>query len=349
MTKEEILKIPKVPGIYLLKNTINNKCYIGQSINLRKRLSNHINNSTNVKFIGNHLYSAMNKYGIENFKVVLLEIINPLEYEEPISDILNNGYNKTKGGESILGCNHSEETRKKISIALKKYFETHKWILNGTIYTYKQTYGLNYKEHYFVESFSRAELSRILIAKGYNITVSSICRVINGKQGYSYDFVFGNTKEECLEKIKFFESDKAKHSTALAPNYLEYLEYLKTIVDVNGYLPTISEIAKHYNRKNTTIIGWNKHISEYIELDKYYNRLKLKGYSNSNIKYDLEKNRCHYKIIDTVDNKTYIFNSREASEFFKISQKSFVEMVKIKEKTKKLYKKKYLVYKITNE
>ena len=219
MTKEEIAKIPKVPGIYLLKNIINGKCYIGQSINLRKRINNHLNNSTNIRFTGKHLYSAMNKYGIENFKITLLEIINPLEYEEPIYDILNKleiyyiekfnsfncGYNKTKGGERILGCNHSEETRKKISIALKKYFQTHKIELNGVIYTYKQTYGYNYKEHYFVESFSRAELSRILITKGYNITVSSICKVVNNKQGYSCDFVFGNSKEECLEKLKFFE------------------------------------------------------------------------------------------------------------------------------------------------
>jgi len=51
MTKEEIKLIPKCPGIYRIINTINNKSYIGQSINLKRRLLQHYNlwNNSRIK------------------------------------------------------------------------------------------------------------------------------------------------------------------------------------------------------------------------------------------------------------------------------------------------------------
>ena len=40
-------EIPTKPGIYLITNTVNSKCYIGQAIKLRNRLKSHISNYTN--------------------------------------------------------------------------------------------------------------------------------------------------------------------------------------------------------------------------------------------------------------------------------------------------------------
>ena len=34
--------IPKTSGIYKITNTINNKCYIGQAINLKNRIKGHM-------------------------------------------------------------------------------------------------------------------------------------------------------------------------------------------------------------------------------------------------------------------------------------------------------------------
>ena len=36
--KNNIKKVSNNPGIYKITNTINNKCYIGKSMHLRKRL-----------------------------------------------------------------------------------------------------------------------------------------------------------------------------------------------------------------------------------------------------------------------------------------------------------------------
>lgn len=59
--KELIKYIPTDAGIYLFKNDVNGKCYVGQAINLRKRFYTHIYNYKNSK-IDNLLYRAFAKY-----------------------------------------------------------------------------------------------------------------------------------------------------------------------------------------------------------------------------------------------------------------------------------------------
>lgn len=349
MTREEILNTPKCPGIYLFTNTINNKHYVGQSICLRNRVRRHLSNSKSIKFIGKHLYDSMKKYGIENYELTILETIDPLSVEDINKELdkleiyyiakydsFNNGYNETIGGGAIRGYKHSEETRKKISENLIKFYKEHPTFVE---YSYKPCWAYNFKEKFFENSFSRTELARILNSKyGTNFNSSRIANTISGTQQSCGDFVFGNTKEECLERLKFFETQAARHSVALAPNYQEYLEYLKTIVDKNGYLPPLEEIAKHYNRAKTTIVGWNKHIQEYVELDKYYNRLKLIGYTNSNIDYKLEETKPRYIFYNIVNDTTLILNSLQITETFNITFDSARKLVKEKISKGTLYK-----------
>lgn len=104
--------------IYKITNTVNGKIYIGQTINtLNRRWSAHkltANDLTNTT----HLYSAMRKYGIENFT------IEPLAYCDTLHDLnfleeafikkfdtVNNGYNILHGGNNRK---HSEESISKM-------------------------------------------------------------------------------------------------------------------------------------------------------------------------------------------------------------------------------------------
>ena len=62
-------------GIYKIENLIDGKCYVGQSIDIEKRWANHKyilanKNDKNHKY---HLYRAMRKHGIENFRFSVLE------------------------------------------------------------------------------------------------------------------------------------------------------------------------------------------------------------------------------------------------------------------------------------
>ena len=71
------------PGIYKWENLINHKCYIGQSIDLNKRIAHHFSNIKNGKY-DNPLYRAINKYGLENFDVAIIEVLENTIYKSII-------------------------------------------------------------------------------------------------------------------------------------------------------------------------------------------------------------------------------------------------------------------------
>jgi len=103
--------------IYCIKNKINGKCYIGQTVgNLEKRIKRHL------KEKGCPLiYRALNKYGLENFEINIIEITHSIEelnqleifYIKKYNSLNPNGYNMTTGG---LGGSkpHTEESKEKI-------------------------------------------------------------------------------------------------------------------------------------------------------------------------------------------------------------------------------------------
>ena len=114
--------------IYKITNLVNGKIYIGKTINLDSRLYKH-------KYLakkGNsrHLYSAMRKYGIENFSYEVVEecdasLLNDRErywINAYNSTDRNIGYNKTNGGDGgdTWSLNdHKEATSKLLSEKLK--------------------------------------------------------------------------------------------------------------------------------------------------------------------------------------------------------------------------------------
>lgn len=129
MKKEELKQIHNCPGIYCIKNNINNLCYIGQSIKLRHRLYDHFRVKLNSKHAEYPLYRDILKYQINNFSVEILEYIKePLTIEElsikldnleieyiAKYDSYKNGYNQTRGGKSgISGYHLNTEQRNKI-------------------------------------------------------------------------------------------------------------------------------------------------------------------------------------------------------------------------------------------
>lgn len=93
-------------GIYKITNKINNKSYIGQSIDIKIRWLQHIYEGKRNNPQGK-LYSAMFKEGINNFSFEVLEecpldqnVLN--EKERQWIEYYNsyeNGYNSTKGGQ----------------------------------------------------------------------------------------------------------------------------------------------------------------------------------------------------------------------------------------------------------
>ncbi len=64
------------PGIYIIRNKINNKMYVGSSITLRGRLLDHRSYLLKNKHTNTILQNSFNKHGIENFEFDVLEYHN---------------------------------------------------------------------------------------------------------------------------------------------------------------------------------------------------------------------------------------------------------------------------------
>lgn len=127
------MKKQKISGIYLWTNMSNNKKYVGCSIHIYKRWGDHIalmNNGFIRKF-----YNALRKYGIDNFKKEILEILPPdkhilkerEDYYIDLYDSTKNGYNIEKGYNTISEHPDYKRIIKQISDKAK----LRKWINNG--------------------------------------------------------------------------------------------------------------------------------------------------------------------------------------------------------------------------
>ena len=117
----------KICGIYCIKNEIDNNIYIGSSIHINKRKNQHFTALRNNKHHSRYLQRSFNKYKEENFSFIILEECtseNLLVKEQHFINILNPRYNICKIAGNSLGTKRTEETKKNISIAQKKRFET---------------------------------------------------------------------------------------------------------------------------------------------------------------------------------------------------------------------------------
>lgn len=113
--------------IYQYRNKINNKKYIGQTNNFQRRLNEHKSCSFNPKSVNynDKIHQAIRKYGLDNFEIEVLEVINNVDdYElvnarevywikEKQSLITQWGYNILEGGKN---CWHSFLTPKDVNI-----------------------------------------------------------------------------------------------------------------------------------------------------------------------------------------------------------------------------------------
>lgn len=104
--------------IYCIYNKINNKAYIGQTINFDKRVKEHIRKLNQGKHANIHLQHSWNKYGEYCFEFyLLLSDINEEDlnkYETMYIQLFNTfnyqyGYNLTLGGDGVSGYTHDED------------------------------------------------------------------------------------------------------------------------------------------------------------------------------------------------------------------------------------------------
>jgi len=119
---------PKLPGIYAIRNTANDKLYVGSAISIARRWQVHRSNLKTGVHRCKPLQRAYDKYGVTVFAYEVLEIVPDLASlivrEQHWLDALDShcergGYNVCPTAESRLGMKMSAEARAKIGKASK--------------------------------------------------------------------------------------------------------------------------------------------------------------------------------------------------------------------------------------
>lgn len=263
--------------IYIIRNKINKKVYIGQAKDAAKRWLNHIYNAKyeNRKGLEKQvIHKAMSKYGYENFYYEILEsqITNYDEREKYwinyYNSIVPNGYNVSVGGNGAgCGLEHPNSlikdndtlmrivseissSKKTFSNIAKKYHlerEVISAINNG--YRYRLDF-LKYPLRNTDNRYSNDLVKQIRyslkhedytvkqLSRIYNVDASQISEINQGKIYYVYG------EEYPLRKKR--KTDLDEHTVDLIINDI-----------VNSNLG-MCDIAKKYGITKTRITGINK-------------------------------------------------------------------------------------------
>ena len=232
---------PKLAGIYMIKNNLNGKCYIGQSVKLRSRLKDHMRNAKNGK-LDLPIYRAINKYGFHNFTVDILESFIPdpntsnleliqmldkleIEYIEKYN-ASTEGYNCTKGGDfGVLGLKMTEDQKKKVSENSKKQ----------AVKSYKPIYLYSIKEKSTIYAISITAASNIT-----NIARSNLMRTARGLYRQTHGYLVAFSLEQLEEyKKQFITNPIYIHKGHFKSKYKVLIE-----TDDSSLLLTVREAAE---------------------------------------------------------------------------------------------------------
>lgn len=110
-------------GIYMIRNEITGDCYVGQSVNIPKRIQGHFR--TDRKHLSK-VQKQIVQYGKENFSIILLEECSaPEELDQKEiywMDKLSPSLNTRAGGRKNKIFHHSEETKQLLREKAKQQF-----------------------------------------------------------------------------------------------------------------------------------------------------------------------------------------------------------------------------------
>lgn len=110
-------------GVYMIRNKINKKSYIGSSVMAKNRLNGHKSLLRRNKHYNQNLQNEYNEYGLAAFEFIIIEngidpkdLINREEYyiEKTKSNVLGHGYNIRKVADSNIGVKLSQKSRERI-------------------------------------------------------------------------------------------------------------------------------------------------------------------------------------------------------------------------------------------
>ena len=275
--------------IYAIRNKINDKYYIGQTVNdniyIRYGIGKYMNPIKRLgeKHHNEHLRNAINKYGYENFEII--EVLDKAYSYEELDNLekdyiflckteYGGVYNTTSGGKGNYKI--SEESKKKVSNSLKKFYDNEskehkekriKNCHNGfdnsmsmpiICITFVEK-NINHKKifetiseavSYFKENNIVKYISNTKISNNCKGKINFASKLLNDGTPLVFKFLFDVDKDYLL-KIKEVETNKKQ--IELIDIWLEKIkdpEFLKSIED---RIKTIEKATKKTIENNSGI------------------------------------------------------------------------------------------------
>lgn len=256
-------------GIYKIVNLVNGKLYVGSTVNLYNRKSQHFSSLMTNCHKNPYLQNAFNKYGINTFKFEVLEYVEDvdklIEREQYYLDIYfdnkNKCYNVLPTAGSPLGVKHSDETKLKLAITggAKPFYV--------------------FKDREFIgEWINSSECSRNL-----DINYSGYIRkCLKGKQNMFNGYIFIYKDEYNEDKLKeIYEMVESKPFLVFekyTENFIgEYDTINKCMIDLNINIKSDGDIRKYLKDKTYSV-------NNYIFIYKHeYAEDKVKELCNINL------------------------------------------------------------------
>ena len=202
--------------IYQITNNINGKIYIGKTVknNIQERWKEHLKDYKKPRCEKRPLYDAMNKYGVENFKIEELEQIDDptllSDREKYWIKELNTwghtGYNASKGGDGTVLYDYKEiielynmgysqkQVAKKVGCCddtVSKVLKAHNIPIRGS--STKKIDQLDMAGNYIQAFFGSGEVAKWLVEMGLAKSTSSkrhITECCNKKVKSAYGYIW---------------------------------------------------------------------------------------------------------------------------------------------------------------
>lgn len=247
--------IKNICGIYLIRNKINNKIYIGQSTDIYRRWMEHKRSGQPNKYkikslrdANTPIHLAMQKYGIENFEISLLEKCNRTELDDKEKywiHILNSnnkdiGYNVGTGGQenfALKGEHHSQAKLKQNNV--------------DKIINLLKTTNIDFGE----------------LAQQFNVSRSTICLINTGKTWHNDQLKYPIRTTNSGSKGS--KNPRAKFTEEQVMELRQMYSEGKTLKDIPQKYKDIASdnaiLAIFYGKTYQHLPIWNKATKKWIE------------------------------------------------------------------------------------
>ena len=277
-------------GIYCIENTVNNKRYIGKSINIDDRWRMHIYELNNNSHHNKHLQNAWNKYGEECFNFYILEkcdesLLNSKEIfyiSKFNSDSMKYGYNLNHGGNTRKAV--SDSTKEKIKNTIKNNmnngFIPFKVITDRTILQIDKNFNI----------VNEWNCSPMNIQKNSNGKYTAVCiyRCLKhtAKTHKKFMWIYLDEYENVIESIKQVPGRQYSKNKVILKNKIYQYDFYGNLIKIwdswndirdAGYKQkSIMNVCTGYKKTYKGFV-WSRDLLEYNEIMSHViNNRKIK-------------------------------------------------------------------------